>query len=81
MDVYEMEVNWRKLYYGRCIECGQGWEDKEEWRNEYDLFSFNVTDDIDIIEKCEMVAWNNQQHEGNGVCYQCLCEIHKEMTK
>lgn len=77
---YEMELNWKNHYYGRCILCGNCY-DKDAWRNEYDMFSMNVTDDYDELEHIEALCWTNQAHEGNGICYDCLVEKYNEYKK
>ena len=69
---YEMNKNWKKYYYGRCVECGNGY-DKEDWRFEKQKFNYKFPDTD--FEEIGCIAYDNQQQEGNGICFKCACEI------
>ena len=70
----EMEHNWQKYHYGRCILCGEGFK-KDDWRFERIIFEDQYGEDPLIWEYMETEAWTNQSHEGNGVCYCCASDV------
>ena len=70
----EMEHNWKKYHFGRCICCGNGY-DKDDWRWERTMFE--EEHGYDAWEGMYCKAVNEQEHEGNGVCFECADEIMK----
>ena len=75
-DSQSIERTWQKHYFGRCICCGNGY-DKDDWRWERTMFEEEYG--YDEWEKMYNVAINEQQHEGNGVCFECADEIMKKL--
>ena len=73
---HEMNLNWKKYAYGRCVQCTNLF-DKEDWRFQRESFEYKYPD-IDWNE-IECLAYDNQQAEGNGVCYKCACELKNEL--
>ena len=70
----EMEHNWKKYHFGRCICCGNGY-DKDDWRWERTMFE--EEHGYDAWEGMYCKAVNEQEHEVNGVCFECADEIMK----
>jgi hypothetical protein len=71
----EMEHNWKENAFGRCIECSNCFN-KDDWEMELAMFIDNITDDSATLDKIEQIAYSNQKHEGNGLCYECAKEIY-----
>lgn len=72
----DMEINWEQYCFGRCIISGNCY-DKEDWRNERTMFEEKFG--YDAWEEMYLVAINQQEHEGNGVCFDCAEEIMEEI--